>query len=90
MQVTKSYTTAIKAKYPNAQIMGPDISSWCAMNYLGDGCNAGTEASAHSSMSFTEWYLKQIGDYYSANGVKLVDVWDMHCEFLCSYWSISS
>jgi hypothetical protein len=41
-------------------------------------CSPGPDRAAHGNLDFTDWYLKQIADYYVANGVKLLDYLDVH------------
>jgi len=43
-----------------------------------DGCTDGADRKAHGDLPQLEWYIKQIGDYRSANGVQLVDIIDVH------------
>eukprot|EP00727_Mastigamoeba_balamuthi_P003963 m51a1_g13564 hypothetical protein (594) ;mRNA; f:34-1904 len=77
---TKTYASLIKSKYPDAKIAGPDVSNFCYMMYMPDGgCKPTNEFYSHGNISFYEWHIMQIADYYKKTGVKLLDVWDYHC-----------
>jgi hypothetical protein len=78
-QRTRDYALAIKTQDLNAKVFGPADWGWCAYFYSAlDGCSAGPDRAAHSNLDFTDWYLKQVADYYVANGVKLLDYLDVH------------
>ncbi len=81
-QRTVAYASAIKAQDPAAQIFGPDTWGWCDLfassaDHEGD-CTDGPDRAAHGGLPFLDWYLKQVGDYQRANGVRLVDWVDLH------------
>jgi hypothetical protein len=76
---TRDYALAIKAQDPNAKVFGPADWGWCAYFYSAlDDCSPGPDRAAHGNLDFTDWYLKQVADYYVANGVKLLDYLDVH------------
>ncbi len=78
-QRTRDYALAIKAQDPAAKVLGPADWGWCAYFFSAlDGCGPGPDRAAHGNLDFTDWYLKQIADYYVANGVKLLDYLDVH------------
>jgi hypothetical protein len=78
-QRTRDYAAAIKAQDPNAKVFGPADWGWCAYFFSAlDGCGPGPDRAAHGNLDFLDWYLKQVADYYVANGVKLVDYLDVH------------
>ncbi len=78
-QRTRDYAAAIKAQDPNAKVLGPADWGWCAYFFSAlDGCGPGPDRAAHGNLDFTDWYLKQVADYYVAHGVKLVDYLDVH------------
>lgn len=78
-QRTLGYAPAIKAQDPNAQIFGPVTWGWCDLfGSAADNCTTGPDRAAHGDMPLLEWYLKQVGEYEKANGVRLVDWVDIH------------
>jgi hypothetical protein len=78
-QRTRDYALAIKTEDPAAKVLGPADWGWCAYFFSAlDGCGPGPDRAAHGNLDFTDWYLKQIADYYVANGVKLLDYLDVH------------
>ena len=78
-QRTRDYAAAMKAQDPNARILGPSDWGWCAYFFsAADGCAAGPDAAAHGNLALYDWYLKQVKDYQTANGVRLIDDLDLH------------
>ena len=79
-QKTRDYAAAIKAQDPSAQVLGPADWGWCAYFWSAlDGCSdGGPDLAAHGGVHFLEWYLQQVQDYETANGVRLVDDLDIH------------
>ncbi|HEY8022395.1 MAG TPA: glycoside hydrolase family 44 protein [Thermoanaerobaculia bacterium] len=78
-QRTRDYAAAIKAQDAGAQVMGPVVWGWCAYFYsAADGCAPGPDAAAHGNLALLDWYLKQVADYRTATGVRLVDYLDVH------------
>jgi hypothetical protein len=78
-QRTRDYALAIKTQDPAAKVLGPSDWGWCAYFFSAlDGCAPGPDRAAHGNLDFTDWYLKQIADYYVAHGVKLLDYLDVH------------
>ncbi len=78
-QRTRDYAAAIKAQDAGARILGPVVWGWCAYFYsAADGCGPGPDGAAHGNLAFLDWYLKQVADYQTAHGVRLVDYLDVH------------
>lgn len=78
-QKTRDTAAAIKAQDPNAQVLGPVSWGWCEYFYsAADGCSPGADMQAHGGLALTDWYLKQVADYRTATGVRLVDQLDVH------------
>jgi len=77
---TRDHAAAIKAKDPAAVVFGPVSWGWCEYFYsAADDCSpGGADFIAHGSVPLTQWYLRQVKDYEQQNGVKLVDVLDVH------------
>ncbi len=78
-QKSRDTAAAIKAQDLNAQVLGPVSWGWCEYFYsAADGCAPGPDMQAHGGLALTEWYLKQVADYRTATGVRLVDQLDIH------------
>ncbi|HEV7670458.1 MAG TPA: glycoside hydrolase family 44 protein [Thermoanaerobaculia bacterium] len=78
-QKSRDTAAAIKAQDPNAQVLGPVSWGWCEYFYsAADGCSPGPDMQAHGGLALTDWYLKQVADYRTATGVRLVDQLDVH------------
>ncbi|MEP7009428.1 MAG: glycoside hydrolase family 44 protein [Acidobacteriota bacterium] len=78
-QKSRDTAAAIKAQDPNAQVLGPVSWGWCEFFYsAADGCSPGADMQAHGGLALTDWYLKQVADYRTATGVRLVDQLDVH------------
>jgi hypothetical protein len=78
-QRTSAYAAALKAQDPNVRILGPSDWGWCAYFFsAADGCSAGSDAAAHGNLALYDWYLKQVKDYQTAYGVRLLDYLDFH------------
>ncbi|HTQ79566.1 MAG TPA: glycoside hydrolase family 44 protein, partial [Thermoanaerobaculia bacterium] len=78
-QQTRDYAAAMKAQDPGAQILGPVSWGWCEYFYSAlDGCSPGADMAAHGNLVWIDWYLKQVADYQTAHGVRLVDYLDVH------------
>lgn len=76
---TVAYASAMKARDPAVQILGPMPWGWCA--YFGSGaddCADGPDRRAHGGMPFLEWYLAQVRAYEQTHGVRLVDYLTIH------------
>jgi len=78
---TVSYGSAIKAKYPSIELMGPDISGYCHLFFSpADGfCSIGDDRKAHDNLPLIQWFIQELASYYSVHGVKLLDWIDIHC-----------
>ncbi len=78
-QRTVAVSAAVKAKQPQAELLGPAVWGWCAyFHSAADGCSAGPDQAAHGGQPFLEWYLDRICDYEAVHGVRLVDYLDVH------------
>jgi hypothetical protein len=78
-QKTRDYTAAIKAQDPGALTLGPVSWGWCEYFFsAADGCGPGSDRAAHGNLDWIDWYLKQVADYRTAHGVRLVDYLDVH------------
>jgi len=77
---TSSYGSAYKTSFPDSIVFGPISWGWCAYMYSPkDGCTAGADQKAHGNLPLIQWYIQKITDYQKANnGIKLVDVIDVH------------
>jgi hypothetical protein len=77
---TRDVAAAIKAKDPAAVVFGPVSWGWCEYFYsAADDCSpSGSDFIAHGSVPLTQWYLRQLRAHEIANGVRLVDVLDVH------------
>ncbi|MBK8229056.1 MAG: hypothetical protein IPK72_00440 [Candidatus Eisenbacteria bacterium] len=76
---TLAYAPAIKAQDPSARLYGPVTWGWCDLfTSAADNCLNGADRTAHGGVPLVEWYLAQLGAYEQANGVRLVDVLDLH------------
>jgi len=80
LEKTLQYAPAIKAADPAAQTLGPVLWGWCAYFYSAlDNCGAGTaDYQAHGNTYFVPWYLQQMQNYHTANGVRILDYLDLH------------
>jgi hypothetical protein len=78
-QRTRDYAAAMKAQDAGVRLLGPSDWGWCAYFFsAADGCSAGGDAAAHGNLALYDWYLKQVKDYQTANGVRLIDYLDLH------------
>ncbi len=80
----RDHALAIKAVDPGAKVFGPVTWGWCdlftsaADAAVGPSCITGADRDAHGGLAFAEWYLKQVCDYQTANGIRVVDYFDAH------------
>lgn len=78
-QRTSAYAAAVKQQDAGAVVLGPVPWGWCAYFFsAADGCSAGADAAAHGGLPILDWYLKQVHDYQTLHGVRLVDTLDIH------------
>src|SRR5205085_1368373 len=74
------YGPAIKAKDPNALLLGPDEWGWDG--YFGSGIDAENQnhndRTAHGGVPFSEWLLQQFHAYEVAHGQRILDVFTLH------------
>lgn len=76
------YARAIREADPSAVIAGPAEWGWLAYQYSALDREAGNSAhpdfDAHGGVPLVAWYLKRMADYERANGVRLLDMLDLH------------
>ncbi|MCB1053644.1 MAG: glycoside hydrolase family 44 protein [Acidobacteria bacterium] len=83
-QMTQDYGSAIKSVEPDAVIFGPAVWGWCAYFASaidaaeGGSCVDGSDRQAHGGQPLLEWLLDQVCAYQTNNGVRLIDVLDVH------------
>lgn len=87
-QRNRDYGLAIKAEDPGAVVHGPVLWGWCAyfnsaQDSAGNGglCGplvSGPDRDAHGGTPFLAWYLEQVCGEAEANGVRPIDVLDVH------------
>ncbi len=76
---TYDYAAAIKAIDPSARTLGPVLWGWCAYFYSArDGCGVGTDYTSHGNVPFVAWYLRQMRDYETTRGTRILDYLDLH------------
>lgn len=82
---TYLYGAAVKAADPTALTLGPAGYGWEEYFYSdldrAVGCFEGspcTDHIAHGSVGLAEWYLQQMADYETNNGVRILDYFDEH------------
>jgi hypothetical protein len=81
---TVEYASAIKDQDPDAVVLGPDVWGWCAYftsasdAALGGSCVDGPDRQSHGGEPFLAWYLDQICEYEATQGIRLIDVLDVH------------
>ncbi|MFZ0216590.1 MAG: glycoside hydrolase family 44 protein, partial [Candidatus Dormiibacterota bacterium] len=79
----EQYASAVRKQAPNAQILGPVLSGWTGMFFSSldrgtDNFATHADRSAHSGEAFLPWWLQQIHRYDKRNGVRTLDVVDVH------------
>ena len=78
-QRTVAYASAVKAQDPAAQVFGPVTWGYCDLfGSAADNCVDGSDREAHEGKPFVKWYLGKVCEYQAQNGVRLVDVLDLH------------
>lgn len=76
---TVSHASAIKAVDPAAKVLGPVTWGYCDLfSSAVDGCIDGPDRQAHGGLPFVQWYLRQVCQYQTDNGLRLVDYLDLH------------
>jgi hypothetical protein len=82
---TISHALAIKQADPGAQLLGPVLFGWTAYWHSAKDVAAGgawwqtrPDRMAHGDVPFAPWYLRQMQAYQQANGVRLLDYFDLH------------
>ncbi|MFO0736759.1 MAG: glycoside hydrolase family 44 protein [Labilithrix sp.] len=82
LEKTIAYATAIRKADPDAVIAGPAEWGWPGYFFSGKDAKAGFQLKpdrrAHGDTPFLEWYLKKLAEYEKRNGIKLLDVLDVH------------
>lgn len=83
---TIAYAAALKAADPAALTVGPALWGWSAYFYsakdIQDGgaqwWNTRPDRIAHGDVPFAPWYLARMKEHDDANGVRLLDYFDLH------------
>ncbi len=77
-----AYASAIRETDPDALIAGPAVWGWPAYLFsavdAAEGFNRAPDSRAHDNIPLVEWYLQQMREYEEQNGVRLLDVLDVH------------
>jgi hypothetical protein len=69
------YAAVVKEKAPQSQILGPVSCCW----YFYWNTLSGTpDKLAHLNMDFLPWFLSEMAEYDQRNGLRLLDVLDIH------------
>lgn len=78
-QRTVAYASAVKAQDPAAQVFGQGhLGLLDLFGSAADNCVDGSDREAHEGKPFVKWYLGKVCEYQAQNGVRLVDVLDLH------------
>ncbi len=82
-QRTQSYAAAVKAQDPNVRVMGFSPWGYCdyftsAADVIPSNCIDGPDRQAHGGLPLVEWYLLKSRQYEDAQGVRLIDLLDIH------------
>ena len=78
-QASAAYAAAMKAQDPDVLIFGPVLWGWCAFYWSdADGCGNSSGPDYTTYGPFLEWYLDEVCDYETQNGIRPVDVLDIH------------
>lgn len=79
------YAATIKRLDPTAEIVGPALWGWTAYSFSALDQASGTnwwnnpsDRRAHDNMPLVPWYLQQMQQYETQNGVRLLDFLDLH------------
>jgi len=76
------YAQAIRRADPAAVIAGPAEWGWLAYQYSAvdraAGGSAHPDRSAHGDVALVPWYLQKMAELEAANGVRLLDMLDLH------------
>jgi len=84
------YAPAVKAADPSALTLGPASGGWWSALYTAKDWVAGwkvppyfwdsnpVDRKAHGDIPFVEWYLQQMQAYEKQNGVRILDMLDIH------------
>ena len=77
-----AFAAAIRETDPDALIAGPAVWGWPAYLYSAvdsdEGFSRAPDRRAHDDTPLIEWYLQQMREYEEQNGVRLLDVLDVH------------
>ncbi|HSM13031.1 MAG TPA: glycoside hydrolase family 44 protein, partial [Thermoanaerobaculia bacterium] len=78
----RDVAAVVKQRDATARVLGPDTWGWCDLwtsaADAGGDCTDGPDRQAHGGVPFVQWYLGQVCDYQTQNGVRLVDLVDVH------------
>jgi hypothetical protein len=79
---TINFGRAVREADPDAVIAGPAEWGWMGYLYSGKDAEAGVGArpdrKAHGDVPFVEYYLQKLREYEQKNGVRVLDVLDLH------------
>jgi hypothetical protein len=78
---TIRYAKAIREAAPDVLIAGPAEWGYVGYEYSAVDREAGParpDRRAHGDMQLVAWYLKKLAEYEKTNGVRLLDVFDLH------------
>jgi hypothetical protein len=82
LERTIRYASAIRRADPDTLIAGPAEWGWTGYFYSEKDRKVGVELRpdrrAHGDLPLLVWYLRKLAEYEKANGVKLLDVLDVH------------
>jgi hypothetical protein len=82
LEKTIAYGTAIRKADPDAIIAGPAEWGWPGYFFSGKDAKAGfplkPDRRAHGDQPLLAWYLQKLAEYEKKNGVKILDVLDVH------------
>jgi hypothetical protein len=82
LEKTIAYATAIRKADPSALIAGPASYGWWEYFYStkdhDEGFHSKPDRKAHGDTPLLAWWLQKIAEHEKKNGIKLLDVLDVH------------
>jgi hypothetical protein len=83
LRVYEQYSLAVKAKAPQARVLGPDVSGWTSYWYSAldrgdDNFATHADSKAHGGQPFLAWWLAQVAQADRARGSRSLDLLDVH------------
>ena len=70
-----TYASALRAAFPSLLLTGPITCCWY---YYWDSAAGPADKAAHGDEDFLPWFLQQVAAHDAANGVRTLDVLDLH------------